>query len=181
MKSIEIDGLSFEVLISTNDILDRVVNLSSLVKDSYKDELPLCLIVLNGAAVFANELLKYLDPLIEVSLIKVKSYDGVNSSAKISLDYFPKNLIKDRKVLLIEDVVDTGLTLDFLRKELLLHSAQSVECITLLFKPTKYKYQKKPDYIGFYIGDEFVVGYGMDLNQKGRSLKNIYRNIIHQN
>ena len=82
---------------------------------------------------------------------------------------------------MIEFFVDSGLTLDFLRKELLSCGAKSVECVTLLFKSTKYLYSKEPEYVGFSIGEEFVVGYGMDLNEKGRDLSSIYKNIIHQN
>tara|TARA_Y100000589_G_scaffold9813_1_gene8245 strand:+ start:15813 stop:16349 length:537 start_codon:yes stop_codon:yes gene_type:complete len=176
MDVLEIDKLNFEVFISHKDIIKKVNDISIALNASFKEDMPICLIVLNGAVVFAAELLKKLHPLIEFSLIKVKSYDGVSSTGKISLEYFPFNLIKNRRVLLIEDIVDSGLTLDFLRKELLSCGAKSVECVTLLFKSTKYLYSKEPEYVGFSIGEEFVVGYGMDLNEKGRSLMDIYKN-----
>ena len=79
-------------------------------------------------------------------------------------------------VLLIEDIVDTGNTLSFLKTELIKNGAKQVECVTLLFKPMKYNYDSLPEYIGFNIGPEFVVGFGMDLNQKGRDLEDIYKN-----
>ena len=181
MKEIEIDGLQFELFISSKKIQQKISSLSSLLKNEYNQNWPIFLIVLNGAAVFAHDLLNGLDPLIEISLIKVKSYDGINSSGEIKVDYFPYDLVKNKNILLIEDIVDTGLTLDFLKKEIIAHGAKEVRCITLLFKPNKYKYKVEPDYIGFRISDEFVVGYGMDFNQRGRKLKNIYKNIINQN
>jgi len=175
---LEIDGLNFKIFLSYQDIIERIRIMSTELNASFQDELPICLIVLNGAKVFASELLKNLDPLIEISLVKVNSYKGVHSSGTISVDYLPINMIKNRNILLIEDIVDSGLTLDFLKKELLSCGAQSVECVTLLFKSKKYSYYKTPEYIGFSIGEEFVVGYGMDLNEKGRDLKNIYKNFI---
>tara|TARA_B100001142_G_scaffold152213_1_gene152812 strand:- start:255 stop:803 length:549 start_codon:yes stop_codon:yes gene_type:complete len=180
MKNIEIDGLCFGTLISKEEISKKVKFLYDTLLINYKKKWPLCLVVLNGAAVFANELLQNIGSEVEISSLKVYSYKGLNSTNKITVDYIPYNLIKNRNILLIEDIVDSGLTLDFLKSELINHGANRVECVTLLFKPSKYQYEIKPNYIGFNIGDEFVVGYGMDFNEKGRSLKNIYKNTIHK-
>jgi len=181
MQNIEIDGLYFETLISSNKISSKINHLFKKLESKYKDNWPLCLIVLNGAAVFASRLLRNVPNSVHVSLVKVKSYDGIESKKSISVDYLPYDIIKNKNVLLIEDIVDTGLTLNFLKKELKKNGAKNVECVTLLFKPTKYTYSKKPEYIGFNIGEEFVVGYGMDFNEKGRELTSIYKNIINQN
>ena len=113
--------------------------------------------------------------------MKVKSYDGIKSTKSISVEHLPYDIIKNREILLIEDIVDTGFTLNFLKKELKKHGAKNIECVTLLFKPDKYNFPIEPDYVGFSIGKEFVVGYGMDFNEKGRDLSSIYKNIIHQN
>ena len=177
MKNIEIDGLNFELLIKEEDILCSIKRLSQKLNDAYHGEWPVILVVLNGAIFFAGELLKHIEGFVEFSCVKVHSYDGEVSSGNIIIDYIPCDIIKNKKVLLIEDIVDSGLTLDFLTKELKKRGAKDVECVTLLFKPHKYNYPNLPKYIGFSIGDEFVVGYGMDLNQKGRGLKNIYKNI----
>jgi hypoxanthine phosphoribosyltransferase len=181
MNMIEIDGLQFELLISSQQILDKISLIADDIKFHHKNELPIFLIVLNGASVFAAELLKHLDPQVEISMIKVHSYDGSSSTGNISIDYIPSGRVLGRDVLLIEDIVDSGLTLNFLTRELKLHGAKTVSCASLLFKPNKYKYNIVPNYIGFEIGDEFVVGYGMDFNQKGRALKHIYKNIINLN
>ncbi len=181
MNQIEIDGLSFELLISSKEIKSKVSSIAKQIIFSHKRDLPLCLILLNGAAVFAAELLKHLDPSIEVSLIKVHSYEGEQSAGKINIDYLPYDILFNRKVMIIEDIVDSGLTFNFLKNELYKNGAKDVLCVSLLFKPNKYQYDVLPEYIGFEIGDEFVIGYGMDFNQKGRSLKHIYKNIINLN
>ena len=181
MKTIEIDGLTFELLISSQDILDKVNNLSKNLMVKYKDHWPLCLIVLNGAAVFAAELLKDLDLSCEISVIKACSYDGTKSTEEVSIEYLPYDLIKNRDILLIEDIVDSGLTLNFLKNELKKNGAKNIECVTLLFKPSKYQYNNDPEHVGFVIDKEFVVGYGMDFNEKGRNLADIYKNTLYQN
>ncbi len=181
MERVEIDGLNFEILISSKKIIEKIDLIFKQLNLKYKDNWPLCLIVLNGGAVFASRLLKDLENSVHVSLVKVKSYDGLKSTKHISVDYLPYDIIKNKEILLIEDIVDTGFTLNFLKKELKNHGAKNVECVTLLFKPSKYNYPVKPEYIGFSIGEEFVVGYGMDFNQKGRDLVSIYKNVIHQN
>jgi len=181
MKTIEIDGLTFELLITSQEILDKVSSLSKTLIFKYKDNWPLCLIVLNGAAIFAAELLKNIDVSCEVSVVKAHSYDGVRSTTNVIIDYLPYDLIKNRDVLLIEDIVDSGLTINVLKKELKQHGAKNIECITLLFKPSEYQYNVSPEHIGFVIGHEFVVGYGMDFNEKGRNLPSIYKNTLYQN
>ncbi len=181
MEKVEIDGLLFELLISSKEISKKISILFEQISLKYQDEWPLCLIVLNGAAVFASELLKNADNSVHISLVKLKSYSGMESTQTILVDYFPYDLVKNKNILVIEDIVDTGYTLNFLKKELKKHGAKKIECVTLLFKPNKCNFSIKPNYIGFNISDEFVVGYGMDFNEKGRDLSAIYKNIIHEN
>ena len=181
MRNIEIDGLDFELFISSSEITERVTEISRELKELYRDQWPFFLIVLNGGVVFANELFKYLGSDIEFSLVKVQSYKGAETTGKILVDYIPYEAINNKKILLVEDIVDNGFTLDFLKKHLKDHGALSVSCLTLLFKPLKYRFKNKPEHVGFNIPEEFIVGYGMDLNQKGRQLEDIYKHIIHKN
>jgi len=181
MKTIEIDGLTFELFISSQDILDKVNHLAKNLMLKYQDNWPLCLIVLNGAAVFSAELLKDVDLSCEISLVKAHSYDGTKSTEEVVVEYLPYDLIKNRDILLIEDIVDSGLTLNFLKKELKKHGAKNIECVTLLFKPSEYQYNTNPEHVGFIIDKEFVVGYGMDFNEKGRNLVDIYKNNLYEN
>tara|TARA_B100000902_G_scaffold376807_1_gene408364 strand:+ start:4299 stop:4838 length:540 start_codon:yes stop_codon:yes gene_type:complete len=177
MKNIEIEGLEFELLINQGKILEQINSLAKELKENYPDNFPLCLIVLNGASIFASQLLDKLDNSVQISFIKVQSYDGLSSTGNIIIDYLPYELIKNRDVLLIEDIVDTGLTMNSLTKELKKNGARKVKCVTLLFKPNQYQYPTKPHHIGFSLEDNFVIGYGMDYNQKGRNLSDIYKNI----
>ncbi|MBF25311.1 MAG: hypoxanthine phosphoribosyltransferase [Flavobacteriales bacterium] len=179
MKKIKIDGLLFELLIPSKEILRKINILFEQINFKYNNDWPLCLIVLNGATVFASKFLQNLDDSVHVSLVKLKSYSGMASTKKISIDYFPYDLVKNKNILVIEDIVDTGFTLNFLKKELKKYGAKNIECVTLLYKPKKYNYSIEPNYIGFKIENEFVVGYGMDFNEKGRDLSAIYKNIIH--
>ncbi|MBE38025.1 MAG: hypoxanthine phosphoribosyltransferase [Flavobacteriales bacterium] len=181
MDNLKIDGLDFEILISSNKILKRIKLLAEEIKKKYPNNWPLCLVVLNGASVFANALFTHMDESVPMSLIKVHSYSGQESTNNVIVDYLPYEIVKNRDILLIEDIVDTGLTLNFLKKELKKYGAKNVECVTLFFKPSKYNYPIDPNYVGFSIGDEFIVGYGMDYNQKGRDLSHVYKNVIHQN
>ena len=176
MTQVKIDGLYFDILISSDLIIDKVNYLYNILFEKYHNQWPLCLVVLNGASVFAEQLFIDSKLPIQIDQLKVHSYEGLRSKEKISIDYLPYDLIKNRDVLLIEDIVDSGLTLNFLKKELKNHGAKTIECVTLLFKPNKYQFSQVPEHIGFSIGDEFVVGYGMDFNQKGRELKHIYKN-----
>lgn len=181
MDNIKIDGLDFEILISSNKILERVKILSEEIKKKYPNNWPLCLVVLNGASVFANALLNHMHESVPRILIKVHSYSGKESTNNVVVDYLPYEMVKNRDILLIEDIVDTGLTLNFLKKELKKCGAKNIECVTLFFKPSKYNYPIHPNYVGFSIGEEFIIGYGMDYNQKGRDLAHVYKNVIHQN
>ena len=178
MKKINIGGLNFEILITQKTILKRIFEISQQLQIKYKNDWPLFIIVLNGAVVFANQLLSYLDSKIESMSIKAHSYDGLKSTGNVFINHCDYSVFKNKSIVIIEDIVDSGLTLNFLKNELIDNGALSVECVTLLFKKSKYKYQNKPKYIGFHVGDEFVVGYGMDYNQAGRGLKNIYKQIL---
>ena len=177
MKKINIGGLNFKIFLSQKKITKRIFEISQELKSEYQNDWPLFIIVLNGALVFANQLLSLLGPRITFKSIKAHSYSGTKSTGKLSIENFPHNAIKGKPIIIVEDIVDSGLTLDFLRNELLESGALSVECVTLLFKKSSYKYKKQPKYIGFHIGKEFVVGYGMDYNQAGRDLENIYKQI----
>tara|TARA_B100000902_G_C27192549_1_gene854660 strand:+ start:513 stop:1049 length:537 start_codon:yes stop_codon:yes gene_type:complete len=177
MKNINIDGLNFEILIPQKTITKRIFEISQQLKNKYQNDWPLFIIVLNGAVVFANQLLSFLGPSMKSISIKAHSYNGLKSTGKISIENIPHNVIKSKSILIIEDIVDSGLTFDFLRNELLKNGALSVECVTLLFKKSNFKYNQQPKYIGFHIGKEFVVGYGMDYNQYGRDLENIYKQV----
>ena len=140
MKKIRIDDLSFKVFISRNEISKKIIKLRKEVIARHQNCFPICLIVLNGAKSFAREFLQSLEPSPEIHFINVKSYVGTSSTGKVLVKSLPNRKLKNKKVLLIEDIVDTGNTLSFLKTELIKNGAKQVECVTLLFKPMKYNY-----------------------------------------
>ena len=133
MKNVEIDGFAFELFIPSSQIASKIKDLAKQLSHAYPDDFPMCLVILNGASVFAKNLLRYLDPFVEVHMITVKSYSGMKSNS-INFNDLSVGLVKDKKILLIEDIVDTGKTLSFLRNMLMKNGAQQVHCVTLLFK-----------------------------------------------
>lgn len=132
------------------------------------------MVVLNGAFIFASEVFKRVTCDAEVLFVRVSSYEGTKSTGKIShvsgIDTIPEG----RDLIVVEDIVDTGLTLDFLMKELHLKKPATIKIVSLLFKPGSYKGNLSIDYIGFTIPNEFVVGFGLDYNYLGRNLQDIY-------
>ena len=162
------------VLISNEEIVKVSKKFGNMINEKFKDKLPILVCVLKGAAPFHAELMKHIDIEMEVDYIQVSSYVGQNSTGEIK---FKKDLeidIKGRNVIIVEDIVDTGITLSTLTKELNKREPESVTCISLLDKPSRRIVDVKADYVGFTIDDLFVIGYGLDLDQKYRNLKDIY-------
>ncbi|MBC7383911.1 MAG: hypoxanthine phosphoribosyltransferase [Bacteroidia bacterium] len=164
----------FEVLLNSQIIIRRVKLLAkSINKDLRKDD-PLFIVVLNGSFMFAAELLKWINFPCQVQFIKVSSYDGTQSSGRVQSILGLNQSIKDRNVIILEDIIDTGLTVDYLINTLILNEPLSIKICSLLLKPESLKVPIIPDYIGFEVGNYFLVGYGLDYNGYGRNLKNIY-------
>jgi hypoxanthine phosphoribosyltransferase len=160
----------FEIYITQGDMEKNIDRISNQINNDYKDKNPLFLVMLNGAFMFATELLQRINIPCEVSFVKCFSYNG-NDRELIGNDF----LVCGRDIIIIEDIVDTGATMDWLTKLLNSCSAKSVKIASMLFKPGAFKYDYKIDYIGEEIDNDFVVGYGMDYNGYGRNLTSIYK------
>ncbi|MBP9994291.1 MAG: hypoxanthine phosphoribosyltransferase [bacterium] len=136
----------------------------------------LFLVMLNGAFMFAGELFKHIDIPCEISFVKYKSYSGTqctnNANVMIGAD---AEDIKGRDVVIVEDIIDSGFTISEFRRDLEAAGANSISIAAMLFKPNAFKYNYKVDYVGLNIGNEFIVGYGLDYNEYGRNLKEIYK------
>jgi hypoxanthine phosphoribosyltransferase len=156
------------------EILPAIEKVAAQLNQDYKDKNPLFVVVLNGSFLFAADLIKRFNGACEVSFIKVKSYEGTSSTGDIKELLSIEEEIKDRHVLLIEDIVDTGNTLEYLINSVKVKNPASLKIITLLFKPEAYKKQMKVDYVGMEIENKFVVGFGLDYDGLGRNLKDIY-------
>lgn len=174
-KKISIDNKLLTLLHSEQEIELRTKELAHQVKNYFKDDSPLVIGVLNGVFMFFNSFVKFYDDFnIEISFIKYSSYEGTQSSGVVSeLIGFNEN-IEGRSVLIIEDIVDTGLTLKHLLKDIKKYRPKEIKVVSLLYKEECLIEDVKIDYYGFKIPNLFVVGYGMDYNGKLRNLPAIY-------
>ena len=166
---------NFEVLIKNKDILKRIGQLANEIDERYKNEEVVLVCVLKGAILFFNELIKKIkNKNLKLDFIQVKSYQGTTSTGVISLIKDINQNIEGKHVILVEDIVDTGYTANFLYENILKRNPKSILMCSLLQKPSKLKVELKiPLLVGFKIGDLFIVGFGLDLDESYRTLKNI--------
>jgi hypoxanthine phosphoribosyltransferase len=170
----EFAGRELKELISERKIQSRVKELGKQISEDYKGKIPIIIGVLNGSFIFFADLFRELEIEAEVDFIKISSYQNkTESSGTVRLLKDISCDVSNRDVLVVEDIIDTGLSMKFLKRRLEECNTNSVKFVTLLTKD--YTRTPEPiDYIGFTVPDFFVVGYGLDLAQKLRNLKGIY-------
>jgi hypoxanthine phosphoribosyltransferase len=171
---ITIKDKQFKPFISQQQIEEAVKKIAASINSELKNELPLFLVVLNGSFMFAADLLKEVTIPCEISFVKVASYHGTTSSGAVTELIGLTEDITGRTVIVVEDIVDTGATLEKLFSVLNKKNVKQIKTASVLFKPDAYKKEIKIDYPGITIGNDFVVGYGLDYNGQGRNLKEIY-------
>lgn len=160
-----------EILLTEEQIASKVKELGSILSEEYRDKNPLVICVLKGAVVFMADLLRHMDIPCEMDFMAVSSYgSGAESSGMVKILKDLDTSAEGRHVLVVEDIMDSGLTLSRLMELLRHRQAASVKVVTLLNKPDRRKVDISPDYSGFTIPDEFVVGYGLDFAEKYRNL-----------
>lgn len=161
-----------KILISEEEIVRRATELGKQITDDYNElgKAPLLVALLRGSVPFLAELIKHIDLDIQYDFMDVSSYEGTESIGDIKIIKDLDSSIKDVDILLVEDIVDTGKTIDSVRRMLMNKGAASVRIVTLLDKPSRRIVDAKAEYVGFEIENEFVVGYGMDFNQRYRCL-----------
>lgn len=167
-----------EELISGSAVQTRVSELAAKLEETHGNLEPLVIVVLNGAVVFAADLVRQCNFALEMDFVRVKSYVGQKSSGEIKLLLENQITAKDRHVLIIEDIVETGNTIEFLKAKLMEQSPLSINVVCLLHKPNPQN-EHVVDVAGFRIGKEFVVGYGLDYCEKHRNLPFIGRLTIN--
>jgi len=156
------------LLITENQIKEKIQELAGIISSDYPNGL-IVIGVLKGAFIFMSDLVRALKVPCNCDFVKVASYNGKESSGKINLELAPSLPTGQKKILLVEDIIDTGLTLSWLKDYFSLAGAE-VKICALLDKPSQRKIDISPDYTGFTIEDYFVVGYGLDCNEEYRSL-----------
>lgn len=172
---IELGEHHFKLFISQSEIENRVREMAKEIESSYDgDEIPIFLTVLNGAFRFASTLVTSYQSEVQTEFVRVKSYEGMKS-ASISLDMELPDIFENRHVVILEDIVDTGQTIAFLKQLPQLKNIKSLKIASLLFKPEAFQGSESPNFVGFSISNLFVVGYGLDYMEKGRALNHIYQ------
>ena len=177
MRSIDEQGYHFEEWLTPTDIAKDVKQVADKISADYEGKEPLFVVVLNGAFVFAADLIRALKNVrCEETFVRVSSYYGMASSGKLEFIVPLQQAVENRDVIIVEDVVDTGLTIHQLKAYLRAEGATSVRVATMLFKPNKLEYDDaKPDYVGHEITNEFVIGYVLDFDGFVRNLDAIYK------
>ena len=163
-----------KVIISKEDIAQRVDKLALQIRSDYKGKNPLLIGVLKGSFVFLSDLVRAMNIPAEIDFVRLASYGaGTENSGKIKLVKDIETPIKDRHVLVVEDIVDRGLTVRFLMDYLSFRQPASLKLCALFDKPSRRKVEVPIDYVGFTVPDAFVVGYGLDLGEKFRYLPDL--------
>ncbi|MFJ8066748.1 hypoxanthine phosphoribosyltransferase [Psychrobacillus sp. NPDC096426] len=159
------------VLITEEQIEEKVRELGETLTTEYKDKFPLAIGILKGAMPFMSDLMKRVDTYIEMDYMDVSSYGNATvSSGEVKIIKDLNTSVEGRDILIIEDIIDSGMTLSYLVDLFKYRKAKSIKLVTLLDKPTGRKVDLKADYVGFEVPDAFVVGYGLDYAEKYRNL-----------
>lgn len=175
MNTIKIKNHIFAELITSDKIAQRVVELGGQITNDYKEKTPIVIGVLNGSVIFFSDLIREIKCDIEIDFLRISSYEkAMESSGTIKVHKDLNSVVEGRHILIVEDIVDSGLSVGFLKSKLEKSYPASLKVASLLFKPTEAKIDFPIDYIGFEIPPAFVIGYGLDYNQKFRNLKSIY-------
>jgi hypoxanthine phosphoribosyltransferase len=176
---ITIDKDEFVPLLSEEQIQNRIKELAVQISFEYKSSIPVFIGVLNGSFLFMSDLIRYLSINCEIDFFKLSSYgDAKISSGNVKLLKELNCEVNDRDIIIVEDIVDTGLSIKYIEELFAEKRPNSMKVVSLLVKPGSLKYDVKIDYIGFKIPDKFVIGYGLDFAQKYRNLRGIY--VLHE-
>jgi hypoxanthine phosphoribosyltransferase len=175
MSTIKVHDKTFDTFLSESAISEQVKRIAQEINKDFKGKTPLFIAILNGSFMFASDLFKELEIEAQVCFIKLASYQGVKSTGNVVTSIGLDVSLKDRDVIVIEDIVDTGKTLHDFLPQIMDQNPASLKIATLLHKPDALKYPLTIDYVGFSIPNKFVVGYGLDYDGLGRNFKEIFQ------
>lgn len=174
MDTVKIKDKSFRVSIPESEILERVKAVAEKINKDMAGRNPLLLAVLNGSFVFAADLMRMLTIPCEISFVKLASYQGTTSTGKVKEVIGINEDLAGRTVIIVEDIVETGLTIKRMIESLGTRNPESIHICTLLLKPACLKVPLNIEYAAMEIPNDFILGYGLDYGQQGRNLRDIY-------
>jgi hypoxanthine phosphoribosyltransferase len=172
---IQLHDKKFEVFISGEEINFAIENMVKQIEDDFCDEVPVFIGVLNGSFMVVADLLKKYKHNCEVSFVKMASYEGTQTTNEVKQLIGVNQCLEGRSVIVLEDIVDTGNTIEELKAILKQQKVKQFKIATLFLKPDAYKKDIKLDYVGIRIPNRFIVGYGLDYDGLGRNLKDVYQ------
>ena len=175
MDNVKILDKEFSIYLTEEQILKEVKRVATEINKDYKDENPIFMGILNGSFMFASDLYKDITLDSQITFLKLASYEGTSTTGKIKRLIGINEDIKDKTVIIIEDIVDTGNTLDSIIKQLRGYEPKEIKLVTLLYKPEAYTKDFTINYKCFDIPNDFIVGYGLDYDGYGRNLRHIYK------
>ena len=173
-NKIKLQDKTFRVLISAEEIDKAVTRVADQLNERYQGRTPIFLGVLSGSFLFLADLVRKVNFESQLAFVKISSYDGTESTGNVKQQFGVDFDIEGRDIIIVEDIVETGHSMNYLLDHLRKKNPASISICTLFFKPEKFLYEYDIDYTALSIGIEFIVGYGLDYNQLGRNLKDIY-------
>ncbi len=175
MERIKVHDKTFEKFLDYEKIETAIKQLADDVHRDFSDSVPVFLCVLKGSFMFASELFKNYQGAAEITFIRVASYTGTQTTGAVHTLFELNEDIKNRDVIILEDIIDSGITIKHLVEELENHRPRRVKVATLLIKPDAVSTDIQPDYVGLEIPNDFIVGFGLDYNGLGRNTRDIYK------
>lgn len=174
MDIVKIKDKTFRTFIPEEEIQRRVKAVADKINNDLADKNPLFLAVLNGSFIFAADLMRYITIPSEISFVKLASYQGTTSTGVVKEIFGINEDLQGRTVVIVEDIVDTGRTMKRMVEQLGTRGPESLHICTLLLKPDKLQVPLDIEYVAMEIPNDFIVGYGLDYDQQGRNLRDIY-------
>jgi hypoxanthine phosphoribosyltransferase len=175
MQTIQVKDKEFRLSIHAEEINKVIENLAGKLNHDLHDKNPLFLVVLNGAFIFAADLYRKITIPSEISFVKLASYSGTSSTSEVKELIGLNEKLKGRNVVILEDIIDSGTTMQYLINKLHYLGVADVKLVALLFKPNAFRESFRIDYLGMEIPDDFIVGYGLDYDGFGRNYAEIYK------
>lgn len=175
MDKIRLHDKEFELFIPEKEIKEAIAKVARQIKADVGETNPLFVGILNGAFMFTAELMRQMDAHYEITFARYSSYHGLSSTGVVREIMPVQAEVKGRTLILLEDIIDTGYTMQFVMDKLKNDGAADVRLATMLFKPDSLKCDLRPDYVGLQIPSDFIVGYGLDYNDLGRAYRDIYK------